>query len=445
MRRGRALLAILCVGALRPGLGCAQFGAAPMALIASAKTAVVRHRAHRPTSLVLRARLDGRAAVLLDPACPAASAIEIAFAAPPARFVSGGVQALPCEGWSRTRRGGWRFRGDGATTGGVTRILYGPKWLVLRAEGAAVDFVRGPVAYLEAWLTIGGERRLVRLQDFKANGTDRIVARRPTRPAARGEAAFWDTVWGDDPRPEAALAALDEAVRRRPDDGRSQFLLGMLHLWRLQDVDPLMPDAAGSAMIRAAQTHLDAAVDLLPQDFRVPGFRAGVTYANGIAHDDPMLQELGLARLEAAVAADPLFNGFDFFATAPVFRVLGSSDFFQRWFVDLADVVLVDNLDCPADRPEVCGNVGMAPHNVEGTFVLLGDVYAKGGRPADAEQWWALAKVFGEANGWRYVSLLGERIGHAAERAALYGDAELGNDPPFMDGSIGYCRFCHEK
>jgi hypothetical protein len=227
---GRALLAILCVGALRPGIGCAQFGAAPVELITSAKTVAVRHRAHRPTSLVLRARIDGRAAVLLDPSCPTASTIEIAFAVPPARFVSGGVRALPCEGWSRTRRGGWRFRGDGTTTGGVTRMLYGPKRLVLRAEGAPIDFVRGPVAYLEAWLTIGGERRLVRLQDFKANGRDRIVARRPTKPAARGEAAFWDTVWGDDPRPEQALALLAEAVRRRPGDGRSQFLLGMLHL-----------------------------------------------------------------------------------------------------------------------------------------------------------------------------------------------------------------------
>ena len=198
-------------------------------------------------------------------------------------------------------------------------------------------------------------------------------------------------------------------------------------------------------MIRAAQEHLDAAVEHLPTDFRVPGFRAGLTYANGVAHDDEALIALGLQRMFDAVETDPLFNSFDFFAIAPVFPILGSSDFFQTWFVDLADVVLLDNLDCPNSRPEVCGNVGMAPHNVEGTFVLLGDVYAKGGRPADAEQWWALAKVFGETNGWQYLSLLDDRIGHAAERAVLYGDADLANDPPFMDGSIGYCRFCHEK
>jgi hypothetical protein len=444
-RRRAAVVALACCVGLGPGAGRAQFGARPVELVTARKTVAVRHRAGRPTTFVLRATLGGRARTLLDPSCPTQSTIEIALAAPPSGFASGGVVPLPCASWSRTRRGGWRFRGDGATTGGVTEIRYGPRRLLVRARGAPIDFVRGPVAYLETWLSVGADRRLVRLQDFKANGVDRIIARRPTKAGARGEAAFWDTVWGDDPRPADAFAALEAAVRRRPSDGRSQFLLGMMNLWALQDVDPLAPGPAGSAMLDAAQEHLDAAVELLPSDFRVPGFRAGLTYANGVAHDDQMLRDLGFARLEAAVAADPLFNSFDFFAIAPVFPVAGSSAFFQTWFVDLADVVLVDNLDCPATRPEVCGNVGMAPHNVEGTFVLLGDVYAKGGRPTDAEQWWALAKVFGESNGWAHLALLDDRIGHAAERAALYADGDPSNDPPFMDGSIGYCRFCHQK
>jgi len=444
-RAGALVTAIVSVITLRPDVGWAQFGSPPLELVTAGKTVAVRHRPGRPTTFVLRATLGGRTLALLDPSCPAESTVEIAFAAPPSDFASGGKIPLPCDGWSATKRGGWRFRSDGTTTGGVTEIRYGPKRLVIRAEGAPVDFIRGPVAYLEAWLSVGAERRLVRLHDFKANTADRIVARRPTKVGARGEAAFWDTVWGDDPRLSDAFEQLEKAVRRRPSDGRSQFLLGMINLWAIQEVDPLMPDAEGSAKIRAAQEHLDAAVELLPSDFRVPGFRAGLTYANGVAHDDQMLKDLGFSLLETAVASDPLFNSFDFFATAPVFPVLGSSEFFQTWFVDLADVVLVDNLDCPSLRPEVCANVGMAPHNVEGTLVLLGDVYAKGGRPADAEQWWAVAKVFGELNGWKYLDLLDERIGHAAERAALYGDDDLSNDPPFMDGTIGYCPFCHQK
>jgi len=434
-----------CLSLLVASMAMAQFAATPIELLTAGKTGMVRHRGAKPSTLVVRAGLDRRSAELLDPSCPTASSVEIAFAAPPSDFASLGSVALPCEGWSQTKRGGWRFRGDGDATAGVTEVLYGPKRFMIRAEGESLAALRGPVAYLEAWVVIGGERRLVRLQNFKKNEPDRIVARRPSKPAADGEAAFWDTVWGDDPRPDDAFADLEKAVRKRRDDGRSHFLLGMINLWSLQDTDPLMPDAEGSAKIRAAQEHLDAAVEHLPTDFRVPGFRAGLTYANGVAHDDQALIDLGLQRLFDAVASDPLFNSFDFFAIAPVFPILGSSDFFQTWFVDLADVVLLDNLDCPASRPEVCGNVGMAPHNVEGTFVLLGDVYAKGGRVADAEQWWTLAKVFGEANGWQYLSLLDDRIGHAAERAALYGDADLGNDPPFMDGSIGYCRFCHAK
>ena len=92
------------------------------------------------------------------------------------------------------------------------------------------------------------------------------------------EAAFWDTLWADRPRDAAALAFLRDAVRHDPRDGRSQFLLGMLHLYR-SGGDPATfdfthPTEAGKREARAAQEPLDRAVELLPRDTRVPGFRA---------------------------------------------------------------------------------------------------------------------------------------------------------------------------
>lgn len=434
-------LAMLVVAAPVP----AQFVPTPVTLLTTAKTAVVRHRAGRDSKLVIRAKLDGRALPLRDPGCPSTSAIEVS-AAFPTSFHSGGVVALPCEGWSTTRGGGHRFRPGASGAGGVTEIVYGPKRLVVRASGDEIAFLAGPVAFLQAWLTIGEERFLLRFHDFKRNDATRVVSRRPSGVAAAAEAAFWDTVWGDDPREAEALALLEEAVRKREDDGRSQFLLGMLHLYGLQSSDPFAPTADEAAKNVAAQEHLDAAVALLPHDPRIAGFRAGLTYASGVVHDDAARKTLGIERLDAAVAADPLFNSFDYFAIAPAFRdVRGDDPFWQSRFVDLADVVLQDNLDCPLTRPETCGNVGMAPHNVEGTFFLLGDIYAKGGRPADAETWWGAGKGLGQSVGYPYVGLADERLGQGVARAALYADADATNDPPIVGPGIGYCRYCHQK
>jgi hypothetical protein len=422
----------------------AQFVATPVELLTEGRTAMVRHRAGKPTKFVLRAKLSGRAANLLDPTCPAASTIELSFAEPPTGFQTTGVIDLPCDGWTATKRG-YRFAPGAGQAGGITKIVYGPKRLVVRAEGDAIDFIAGPVAYLQTELAIGGDRVMVRMHDFKRNQADRIVARRATKPAALGEAAFWDTIWGDDPREAEALELLEKAVKRRKTDGRSHFLLGMLELYRLQGVDPFDPTPEGSQSIQSAQMHLDAAVELLPHDGRVPGFRAATTYTNGVAHMDDALRDLGFEQMKTAVEEDPLFNSFDFFAIAPIFDVPGSSEVFQTYFVDLADLVLIDNLDCPTTRPDVCGNLGMAPHNVEGTFVLLGDLYTKGGRPADAEQWWTLGRSIGMQNGYAHLDLFDERIGTAAARTALYADADPTNDPLIMDGTIGYCRFCHTK
>jgi tetratricopeptide (TPR) repeat protein len=436
-----ATLALLVVAAPAP----AQFVPTPLTLLTTAKTVVVRHRAGRDSQLVIRAKLDGRALPLRAPGCPAESAIELSAGFPPFGFESGGVVPLPCDGWSATRKG-HRFRAAAPGPSGVTEIVYGPKKLVIKASGDAVAFLAGPVAFLQAWLTIGDERFLLRFHNFKRNEAARIAARRPTKPAAAGEAAFWDTVWADDPREDEALALLEKAVRKQKKDGRSRFLLGMLHLYGLQDSDPFAPTADELRKMEAAQEHLDAAVELLPNDPRIAGFRAGLTYASGVAHGDEALKTLGRERIEAAVAADVLFNSFDYFAIASAFDdVRGDDPFWQSRFVDLADVVLMDNLDCPTTRPETCGNVGMAPHNVEGTFFLLGDIYAKGGRPADAEAWWSAAKALGDAVGYAHLGLADERLGQGAARAALYADDDPTNDPPIVAAGIGYCRYCHNK
>jgi hypothetical protein len=100
---------------------------------------------------------------------------------------------------------------------------------------------------------------------------------------------------------------------------------------------------------------------------------------------------------------------------------------------------------CLTEWPEVCGNAGMAPHNLEGTLMLFADLYAKGGRLEQAEAVYGIARRFAAQNGAYYVAELDERIATVAARVAAYGDDDHGNDPPLMDGGIGFCPYCHAK
>src|SRR5205823_99655 len=73
--------------------------------------------------------------------------------------------------------------------------------------------------------------------------------------------------------------------------------------------------------IGKAQLALDLAVPLLPNDRRVPGFRAAATYMNGVVlHDDTRIAQ-GLAQLRESITLYPEFNTFAFIgAVAPVVR-----------------------------------------------------------------------------------------------------------------------------
>jgi hypothetical protein len=273
------------------------------------------------------------------------------------------------------------------------------------------------------------------------------VSRRATRAGAAAEAAFWDTVWGDAPRSDEALRLLERAVKRDRKDGRSQFLLGMLHLYRTSSVCAEFDFAnlcdAARAEGAAAQAPLDRAVELLPLDSRIPGFRAAATYANGFTQGDAALLATGLERIDAAVEANPLFNAFDLFAVvAPV--TSGTTEYFQNRILPLVDYVFAD-ASCLVDLPETCSNAGMAPHNFEGTLVLLGDIYAKGGRLATANAWYTVAQLSGASSAWRYQAIADDRLATAATRVALSQDADPTNDPPLLGGGGGSCRHCHNK
>lgn len=449
------------------GLLVAASPATALRLLTHGKEAVFRDRPGvERDSAELRFTRNRALAPLVDPTCAAgnASSLQISsYSSATGMLVPGAVTPLRCESWRAPKGGGFVYKDRPGTYSDVRKIVYRRDRLVIRVRGGTTyQAVVGPVGYVEAWLGLGAERLLARFHNFRRNEPAIVATRVPNASAAEGEAAFWDVLWGDEPsesRQAVALHCLELAIGVDPRDGHSLFLLGMMRFYRFTRMTPDLRAASDLAKrtIRDADANLAAAVPLLWKDgigdSRIPGFAAAAKYAHGIVDADAALAAQGLAELETAIALNPLFNALDFLGVVP--STIAASDPLYTRVLELVDFALdADNRDCVTSQPEVCGNAGMAPHNLEGALLLFGDLYAKGGVLDDpdplrgARNLYAAAAAFGPALGWNatFQALASERLATADARVALHLNADPADDPLLIGNGPGEgCATCHRK
>lgn len=264
----------------------------------------------------------------------------------------------------------------------------------------------------------------------------------PAELAAAGEQAFFDTLNGRLDREQETIALLGAAVAGNPNDGRSFFLLGMMHLYRVGQsltdyADPSPLAVAEAPLARAA---LDSAVPLSVEDRRVPGFRAAATYLNGVIAGDDELRAQGLVQLRDAIELYPDFNNFSFLgAVAPV---VARDDPLFLESVELVRQAIASGCG-PASQPEICGNAGKAPHNVQGAMMMFGDVYAKAGDRNQALAFYNLGLGLEGADTWPFRAAMEQRIDDIDDRIARWADGDPSNDPPFAGNGRESCAICH--
>jgi hypothetical protein len=401
---------------------------------------------------VMRVRQDPALANAPDPTCPTTSSFELGlFTAAMNRVVRSDAIELDCAKWQRRRRA-WVYV-DSDATGGVRKIVYGPRGLTVMLQGEAAFPAPGPIAYAQAWLDVGDRRFHTRFHLFDENGADLIVADQTSRHAAAGEAGFWSVLWGDDAsqtNQATTLEALARAAQDSPSDARSIFLTGMLHLYRFGQLTTSIrdADAAARAEIESAVAAFDLAEPLLwdPEtglgDSRVPGFGAAARYALAVVIDDEKLRQKALADLAVAIEVNAFFNVFDLVTVAQAEPP--DSPAFQMAFDTMAEYLSdPETLQCAIDQPEICTNAGLAPGGLSGALVLFGDLYAKAGNLEQATTWYRLATAT-EAN-WAFKGLAAERLATVAERVASYGDADPNNDPTLIGAGAEACASCHHR
>lgn len=390
--------------------------------------------------------------VLTPPTCPTATAVEIEIYSQASLRDEILLRApLDCAKWRRVR-GGYRYSDP---DGPVRAVLYGPRGLRIDLRGPGLTPITAPVGFLQGQLTIGDRILRARFHNFVRNDARVVATRRPSGPGAAGEAGFWDALLGDassEADEQATRAHLLAAIALDPNDGRSHFLLGMLHLYRFGQRVVRIEDtsAAARAELVAANAAFAAAVPLLwddatqSGDSRVPGFAAAALFTQGVVDDDPALRARGLAELEQAIAINAFFNIFDLI---PVLQVLPPDD--PDFAVAFAHVIeyLEDpaTLACVGTQPEICGNAGLAPHNIQGSLTLFGDLYAKVGDATRAQSWYDLAMVVPGTSTWPFLPALQERATGVAERVARYADGDPSNDPPLIGAGAEACSTCHVR
>ena len=437
--------------------GFATLGAATRAdsfsVLVEGKSAVFSHDARTGTgSARIRVGADPALATLGNPRrCPSSAFLRLVWYPTATNLEVGDPEVvLPCARWHAVP-GGWQYDDPVGSAAGVTRLRYTTGGIALDASGPRFTPLVGPVGFAQLSLRVGEQRHLVRFHGFRRNDERRVESRPTSAAAAAGERAFWATLGGDGDQSDRAIELLRRAVERDRQDGRSWFLLGMIRLWRFELVapDPRRPGDTATREIVSAGAALDRAAALLWSgdrgDSRVPGFAAAASYKAGVATGDLALVDEAIAAMRHLAEVNPLFNTFIPFGMGPI----ESPDSERYAYVlDLLDVAFPAIAGACVGQGEICFNDGLAPHNLEGTLLLFGDLYAKGGRREQARSSYRTAAALGETNGWSPFFVGRARALAAAvdERVDRYLDGDPWNDPPFTDlGGRGNCAACHNR
>jgi hypothetical protein len=284
--------------------------------------------------------------------------------------------------------------------------------------------------------------------------------------AVTGDSLFWRTfragAYEQAPR---VMRVLKAAYLQNPTDHRTAALVGYLHAWQLAErsrLDTVLPEITDHAAL--ARRYFDQAIAHSPRaDARLLGFNAVFRITEGGIHRDDALSADGLARGRQAIAAWPEFNwftvGYVLSArpdTSPLFREglelqWKTMAACSRTVIDRENprpelAVAAESTETDARRRRACWNTVIAPYNVEGFFLNMGDMLVKAGQWRTAQKIYAHAKAIRSYSAWPFRDVLESRIENAERNVAAFRGGGSARTPPsdIMLRSPFACVACHQ-
>jgi hypothetical protein len=205
-----------------------------------------------------------------------------------------------------------------------------------------------------------------------------------------------------------------------------------------------------------ARRYFQEALNLDPSDARVRGFLAGHVMAEGTVHKDEKLTREGYFMMLDAIEAWPEFNMFT--GGYVVSRLPADSKQFKEgleWQWRTLDLCIGSKLDrakpdyspyigleTTEGKKRACWNSWIAPHNLEGFFVNMGDMLVKAGDWQTAQKIYANARLPKSYAVWKYQAALEERIAQAQANVASFNAPD---GAPIMIDSAFACTVCHQE
>ena len=269
------------------------------------------------------------------------------------------------------------------------------------------------------------------------------------------DAYFWDQFHAGhfDSIPQV-LFKLQNAYLNNQQDWRLAAHIGFTHAWAIAEYEkgentPLVTDHA-----TLANYYFKKAFDLNPKkDWRHYGFWASFLMAEGGIHNDTKDMVGGYFTMKKALRKYPEFNLFTAAYTLassprPQDREAAVDMLWKNLDKCAGERVDRDRLDYRKYLPQkevngkmsTCWNTFIAPHNMEGFLLVLGDLLVKRGDLERALRVYENARYFEEYDYWAFKALNEARIRDVRQAIERNLMVESINLPAF-----DRCMVCHQE
>ncbi len=279
--------------------------------------------------------------------------------------------------------------------------------------------------------------------------------------AFKADELFWKTFHGGEyDKIQSTLAVLTAAYLKDPNDAKTAAHIAWLHNWRVAERARIAsPAATITDNTFVARRYFEEAVKLDPSDARYLGFLAGHTMAEGSLHKDERLTRKGYFMMLDAINAWPEFNLFT--GGYVMSRLPADSPQFREgleWQWEVLDKCIGEKLDranpdfaqylsleTTRGPKRACWNSWIAPHNLEGFFLNMGDMLVKAGDWQTGRKIYANARLLKTYPTWRYHGVVEDRIARAQANVALLNAKEGTTAVRIMIDSEFACMACHQQ
>ncbi len=276
---------------------------------------------------------------------------------------------------------------------------------------------------------------------------------------------FWKVFQGNDyAHVDEVIGHLTAAQAAHPQDATINFLLGGSHLWKFHERGRANRSAASVAPhAHLALHHLKIVKELDPNRRTVDVFRDLAIANVALLQGDKALLEESFEAIRSDTRKDPAFNGF---VQGWVFSALMShqdcrypeaiagymatfdtcAGFRVPRAIPRVGPILYSYLALRGRKDSVCSNSALVPHNLEATFLGLGDAHLKNGSIVKARMAYRSVKRAPSYAAWPYKEQLECRLANLAgvrdKFRADTGKLDVIEPAMFLQSSYA-CTACH--